>query len=157
MNQSFVTPRTISRLEKQMRKTFKWFAVLSGTLVLSALVSPVSANPANRTSNATTINFAAAAAGVPEFVEYDVPTPRSIPGGIVVGPDGYLWFIESIGNNLGRISTDGQITEFPIPTPSANLPRQAFVGIGPDGMVWFTESAANKLGRITPVGQFPDG
>jgi virginiamycin B lyase len=92
----------------------------------------------------------------PHIVEYDVPTPDSRPGGIVVGPDGYLWFIESIGNNLGRISANAQVTEFPIPTTNANLPNQAFVGIGPDGMVWFTESAANKIGRITPAGEITE-
>ena len=99
---------------------------------------------------------AARLASGPHFVEYDVPTPDSRPGGIVVGPDGYLWFIESIGNNLGRISPDGQVMEFPIPTPNANLPSQAFVGIGPDGMVWFTESAANRIGRITPGGEITE-
>ena len=88
-----------------------------------------------------------------QFAEYDIPTPNSRPGGIVVGPDGDIWFAESLGNNLGRIAADGQITEFSLPTPDANIPNQAFVGIGPDGMVWFTESAANKIGRITPAGE----
>jgi virginiamycin B lyase len=31
-----------------------------------------------------------------------VPTAGSDPGYIVTGPDGALWFTETLGNNIGR-------------------------------------------------------
>jgi virginiamycin B lyase len=117
-----------------------WGAVLAGAALGLGAV-PVRAQPAGP---AVTIT------------EYPVPTPDSRPGGLVVGPDGALWFIESVGNRIGRLTLGGRLTEFPIPTPAAHLPNQAFVGLGPDGMVWFTESAANKLGRITPAGEITE-
>ena len=35
------------------------------------------------------------------------------------GPDGNLWFTENFGNRIGRITTDGEITEFAVPTPNS--------------------------------------
>ena len=44
------------------------------------------------------------------ITEYALPTPDSLPGGIVVGPDNALWFYETGANQIGRISLDGNIT-----------------------------------------------
>jgi streptogramin lyase len=44
------------------------------------------------------------------------PTAGSNPAGITTGPDGALWFTEFGANQIGRITTAGVITEFPIPT-----------------------------------------
>jgi hypothetical protein len=39
--------------------------------------------------------------------EYDVPTPSSQPLGVGPGPAGNdLWFTESTGNNIGRLTAD---------------------------------------------------
>ena len=71
--------------------------------------------------------------------------------GITAGPDGALWFTEYEGNKIGRITTAGVITEFPVPTPNS-FPED--IAIGPDGALWFTESGAeaNRIGRITAAG-----
>ncbi|MBN8868145.1 MAG: hypothetical protein J0H98_11380 [Solirubrobacterales bacterium] len=45
---------------------------------------------------------------------FDVPTGNAGVSGIVRGSDGAIWFAESEANRLGRISTDGKVTEFPI-------------------------------------------
>lgn len=45
--------------------------------------------------------------------EYSIPTPISEPVGIANGPDGNLWFTESYGNKIGKITTEGQIKEYP--------------------------------------------
>ncbi len=71
------------------------------------------------------------------------------PQGIVTGPDGALWFAEGISNRIGRITTAGVITEFPVLTPNSN---PAFIALGADGNLWFTEFDANNIGRITPQG-----
>jgi len=87
------------------------------------------------------------------ITEYPVPT-ASFPFAIAAGPDGALWFTE-LSNKIGRITTAGVITEFPVPTV-ASQPRQ--ISAGPDGALWFTEQAANKIGRITAAGaitEFP--
>jgi hypothetical protein len=47
------------------------------------------------------------------YTGYSTPTPLSEPTAIVAGPDGALWFTEFSGNNIGRITVEGAITEFP--------------------------------------------
>jgi virginiamycin B lyase len=43
----------------------------------------------------------------------EFPTaPERGPYGIAAGPDGNLWFTENSGNRIGRITQNGQITEF---------------------------------------------
>jgi virginiamycin B lyase len=68
---------------------------------------------------------------------------------IAAGPDGNLWFTDAGSNAIGRITTAGAITKFPVPTAASGVHG---IAAGPDGNLWFTESAANKLGRITPAG-----
>ncbi|WP_439953445.1 virginiamycin B lyase family protein, partial [Escherichia coli] len=43
-----------------------------------------------------------------------LPTPDSAPQGIAAGPDGGLWFTEVAADAVGRITTDGKVTEFPL-------------------------------------------
>jgi streptogramin lyase len=64
--------------------------------------------------------------------------------GIAAGPDGNLWFASA--NKIGRITTSGNVTEFPIPTPDA---RPGGISAGPDGNIWFTESGSSRIGRIS--------
>ena len=66
---------------------------------------------------------------------------------ITAGPAGNLWFTEFTGNNIGQITTDGVIAEFPVPTPNSGLRG---ITSGPDGNIWFTEGIGNKIGRLTP-------
>jgi virginiamycin B lyase len=77
----------------------------------------------------------------------------SLPRGLVEGTDGAMWFTEALGNNIGRITMDGEVTEYPLPTPDS-LP----VGIarGSDGAVWFVERGANQIGRITMDGEITE-
>ena len=70
---------------------------------------------------------------------------------IATGPDGNLWFSKSTGNQLGRITTAGVITEF-----SAANSNSAHLCAGPDGNVWFTESLSDRIGQITPGGVVSD-
>src|SRR5262249_21358194 len=67
------------------------------------------------------------------------------PGSITAGPDGNVWFTEGSAANLGRITPDGVITEFPIPTIAGSL------AVGPDGNLWFTVCCA-KVVRMTTSG-----
>jgi sugar lactone lactonase YvrE len=71
-----------------------------------------------------------------------------LPEGIAAGPDGALWFTE-YSDRIGRITTTGVITEYPVPTASS-YPRG--IAAGPDGALWFTEYVGNNIGRITTAG-----
>ena len=87
------------------------------------------------------------------IVEFSIPTPNSGPSRITAGSDGNLWFIEVNANQIGRITPDGSITEFPIPSfAPCGLARLGDITLGLDGNVWFTETCANKIGQITPAG-----
>ncbi len=85
-----------------------------------------------------------AAAGT--VTEFNVPS--GTPFGISAGPDGNLWFTDDAGTTakIGRVSTGGSITEFPLSTASS---VSQFITAGPDGNLWFTEELAGEIGRIT--------
>ncbi|HLG95715.1 MAG TPA: IPT/TIG domain-containing protein [Bryobacteraceae bacterium] len=86
-----------------------------------------------------------------QITEYSVPFVGL--SGIAAGPDGAMWF--SGGRNIGRITTAGAVTVFPIPTSNA---EGASITAGPDGAMWFTESPINSgnpfgnIGRIAMSG-----
>jgi streptogramin lyase len=88
-----------------------------------------------------------ATARFPTGCEYQASRPAEGP--MVVGPDGALWFGESAGNNVARLTTDGAVTEFPIPTPDSN---PVGLTVGPDRALWFLERVGNKVGRVTTDG-----
>ncbi|MGH2484674.1 MAG: virginiamycin B lyase family protein, partial [Ktedonobacterales bacterium] len=140
-------------------------AVLLATIATLGAISPlnrVTSNPApgaragahaTPTATATPGNPPTLAPGATQ--EFSVPTANSGPAGLTMGPDGNLWFTESTGNQIGRMTPNGAVSEFPIPT-SASSPDA--ITTGPDGNLWFTESFGNKIGRITPSGvitEFP--
>ena len=88
------------------------------------------------------------------------PTTTNASGvnDVAAGSDGAIWFTENLKNRIGRITVDGTMTEYAIPT-AASEPRG--IRPGPDGALWFAESAAGvrKLGRIDPdtkvITEFP--
>lgn len=91
----------------------------------------------------------------------------SIAQAITPGPDGALYFTEpyrglvanapagSVKSAIGRITTDGKITESILPDNAAK-PDQ--ITVGPDGALWYTLNdfgagkAAPGIGRITTSG-----
>jgi streptogramin lyase len=86
----------------------------------------------------------------------DVSYNSSVSGGeIVVGPDGNLWFTQA-DQKIGRITPNGTITEFPLPTAAFLEPNS--ITAGPDGNLWFTRQISNMIGRISTSGvatEFP--
>jgi virginiamycin B lyase len=79
------------------------------------------------------------------ITEFPVP-PGTGPEGITAGPDGALWFAAAGANAIGRITTSGTVTLFPI----SGEPN--FITTGLDGNLWFTLSSSNFVGRMTPDG-----
>jgi streptogramin lyase len=91
-----------------------------------------------------------------EVTEFVLPRPDSGPGDITAGADGHMWFLllngrlddrDVDGNRVGRITVDGTIAEFRIPSPSGSPIN---IAVGPDRNVWFTKQTT--LGRVTPDG-----
>jgi virginiamycin B lyase len=72
---------------------------------------------------------------------------------LYTGPDGALWFTEPGSNQVGRITTAGKVTEYPLPTMASE--PEGITG-GPDGAVWFTEDATDRIGRIDPAGRLTE-
>ena len=92
------------------------------------------------------------------FTQFSTPTANSEIFGIASGSDGNMWFTEPAGQQadgtpisakIGRITTRGVITEFPLQTANGNPDE---ITRGPDSDMWFTETGTNKIGRITSNG-----
>jgi virginiamycin B lyase len=86
----------------------------------------------------------------------------SVPGGIVAGADGDLWFTDTAYQQepeVGRITPEGTIAEFP--TGVKEPLGLSGLAAAPDGNVWFTEGftlphgdhePGALIGRLTPEG-----
>ena len=88
----------------------------------------------------------------PVIIEHKIPALAAHAGGIKVGPDGALWFVETTAQQIGRIGVDGTVTEFPLPDEGITE-GQGFIAVGPDGALWFNMDDTNQLGRITSAGE----
>jgi virginiamycin B lyase len=73
-----------------------------------------------------------------------------------------MWFVElaggadgqsTDGNRVGRITLDGVVTEFELPSPTGSPTN---IAVGPDRNIWYTKGAT--LGRVMRDGtvtEFP--
>src|SRR5262245_18472308 len=87
-----------------------------------------------------------------KITEYPIPTSHSAPQGITLGPDGNIWFTESLGNTIGVInSSTHKITEYRLQNAGA---QPYGITTGTVGNLWFTESSANQIGMLTTSGAF---
>lgn len=74
--------------------------------------------------------YAIPTAGQPATTASGQTVTTSLPQGIVNGPDNALWFTEQAGNKIGRITADGTITEYPLPTANSGPRGIALGGAG---------------------------
>ncbi|MER5203353.1 hypothetical protein [Streptomyces sp. NPDC002825] len=81
--------------------------------------------------------------------DYPVPGDQSFTFDITRGPDGALWFTEPNADEIGRITTAGQVSEVALAAGSA----PTGIALGTDRALWFTEAGAtNRIGRMRPGG-----
>ena len=77
-----------------------------------------------------------------------------IPWAITTGPDGNIWFTQSVGNGaIGVLNpTTRVVTEIPLPS-SVGFEGADHVSItaGPDGNIWFADYDGNTIGKIDPA------
>ncbi len=85
-----------------------------------------------------------------------VPAPYDLPGKIVPGPDGNLWFpavayahfaTDKPSGAIGQLTPDGKFHFFPMTTPNTYPLDIAF---GRDGTLWFSAFEGN--GKLAPMG-----
>ena len=126
----------------------------------STAVPRVSTTPSASCSANCVTEFTTAAStfAPPQSNGTPIPgTPLDLVTGIATGTDGAVWFFEVNTNKLGRLATDGALSEFLIPgAPS----MQGFVAVAKDGSVWVTGDRAGTLTRRSTDGtftQFPLG
>jgi streptogramin lyase len=151
----------------------------SGTLALSTNSLPNSGTTATLTYNGGTLNsglpggptatVAASGTGIstvttaftptPTFYQFSIPVAANKPQWIAAGSDGNMWFTESPGGAVARITPAGVVTEFTVPT--ANAQPQMIVGAS-DGNLWFTEFSlvpppgTSKIAKVTTSGTFTE-
>ena len=97
------------------------------------------------------------------FVEYPLSSAFTTPIAITFGPDGNIWFTETVGSpgvvasqarfaNVGRIGTitpSGGISEYGV---SASVALLVGIVTGPDHNLWAIDRAANQVLRVTVSG-----
>jgi streptogramin lyase len=84
-----------------------------------------------------------------KIVEYPV---SAIPLQIIQGADGALWFVEIGPGIVGRITTPGKLTEFPIPFAGAS---PSGLTAGADGNIWVADNntrAPKSIDKVAPGG-----
>lgn len=89
----------------------------------------------------------------PNLKQYDVywtsPSsvyPTTLPSQIVPDKLDNVYFAEHGGNRISKISSDGIMTEYDVPT--GPLSTVVFLTVAPDGKVWFAEWASNKIAYL---------
>jgi hypothetical protein len=74
--------------------------------------------------------------GVIGSTPWSAPNTFSTLGRIIPGPDGNLWFTEGSFGGVGKITTNGVITQYPVFQTYPTTIKA--IAAGPDGRLWFT-------------------
>lgn len=84
---------------------------------------------------------------------YAAPALGSPQGGIVLGPDGNLWFTDTSADQIDKLNpATGAITAFALATGS----QPTAITVGPDGNLWFAQQGSGQIGRITTGGSITE-
>ena len=97
-------------------------------------------------------------AASPRIDQFAVPTFSTWLTQVVDGPDDDLWFTEgdsgSSSTAIGRITPQGQITEFPVPTPAGGYPPSLeSITAGPNDAIWAVDSDNGRVDEISHDGR----
>jgi len=84
---------------------------------------------------------------------FTVPTPDAGLSNIVAGPDGALWFNEQNGFAVGRITTTGAISEFPVPRASYSADGDGPTTIvSSGGNLWTLANVGSTIDAVSTAG-----
>jgi streptogramin lyase len=87
------------------------------------------------------------------IVQYSLDGISKTPLSIIAGADGNLWFTDPGANAIGRITPDGHVQEFAVPTADSGVLEIARAA---DGTLWFTEQNAIRIGSVDTSGKITD-
>ena len=75
-------------------------------------------------------------------------------GDLTTGPDGNVWFTSPQLDKISRITPDGVVTPFAVPSGSApgQTEGPSAIDTGPDGNLWFV-GGTRSIGRMSTSGQ----
>ncbi len=99
--------------------------------------------------------------GAGDVTEYPIPGPPGVPPGfygspapraLTAGPEGAIWFTDDGDDSIGRITTGGAVTEYPIGTSTPASP-QGIAAYG--GELWFVEENLSAIGSADPSAAAP--
>jgi len=86
---------------------------------------------------------------------FPLPAGVTAQGAPTIGPDGAVWFAawQSGAGALGRMTTAGQVSVFPLAMPPGGKPgwspRATALGVGPTNVIWATVMAVDPAGTGT--------
>jgi virginiamycin B lyase len=103
-----------------------------------------------------------------QIIEYPLPAPLSLPGGVNKGPpgDNNIWFTEALGQKIGKINpANGRITEYNLLSLESilgtllggglPLPLPSTIAAGSDGNLYFVNNGllvgGNTIFQFNPV------
>ena len=73
------------------------------------------------------------------------------PSGIVLGPDGHIWFTERSGSRVVCLTSAGIMHHYDLGTIGGVSKEPARIIVGPSSTLWFTQVAGNRLGQFAPA------
>jgi virginiamycin B lyase len=99
------------------------------------------------------LGLAAGSARAADVQLFAVPTAGAGLSNIVAGPDGALWFNEQGGFAVGRITTAGAVTEFPVPRASysANGDGPTTI-VSSGGNLWTLANVGSTIDEVSVAG-----
>jgi virginiamycin B lyase len=102
------------------------------------------------------------------LVGYEIPKsqPYTIggtgdvsPAALTLGPDGAVWFLEVDADRIGRVTSNGVVTDYPLLDRDRMHTHPQGMTVGPDGALWFSATLKMRMGRIDPktfaITEFP--
>lgn len=79
---------------------------------------------------------------------YSIQNNSEQPSTLALGPDRNIWFTETAGSNIGKITRSGAVTEYNVGGGGNNYGITA----GPDGRIWFTDWNNHRIGTVKTNG-----
>ena len=92
--------------------------------------------------------------GIGRFDSHDnlattpLPAVDPLAGWLTSDPSGAIWISERDSGNIGRLSPNGSIVEFPLPAGPDAIPQGSV--ITPGGILYVTEQGVNAIARLDP-------
>lgn len=88
------------------------------------------------------------------LAEFHLPDHTAVVDSLATGPDGNMWFTEPNRSKIGKITQNGVITEFTVPSdPAPYYSQPRGIAAGPDGNLWFAnDGLPPQIGKITTSG-----